>query len=129
MFTQRDLIENHYKTVKHQIECRKLKKTEVVEMTLPEEDNRHYTSRLYEMNNFTAKKHISRTWHSIDTLIIPLESKDKLPDPRKCTWKHILSTQTEEEPNQKMQKTCIESQADQTRFTLKTGNPLTKQKT
>ena len=29
MFTKRDLIENHYKTVAHQIECRKLQRKEV----------------------------------------------------------------------------------------------------
>ena len=35
LFTNRDLIENHYKTVKHQLECKKLRQLEEVEKTTP----------------------------------------------------------------------------------------------
>ena len=90
-------------------------------MTLLEEKNRGYRSRLYEMTNFCTMKYIPRTRHAIETLIIPLESEKKIQDPKKSTQKHILSIQIEEEPNQKMRKTCIESQPLQTRSILKTG--------
>ena len=33
LFTNRDLIENHYKTVRHQLECKKLRQMEEVEKT------------------------------------------------------------------------------------------------
>ena len=47
-FTKRYLIENHYKTVKHQLECKRLLQAERVEMTSTE-----YRKRLFQMNNFS----------------------------------------------------------------------------
>ena len=52
-------------------------------------------------------------------VIIPLEGNENLQDPRINTCKHALSTQTEEEPNKKTRKTCIEEDPLQTRSTLK----------
>ena len=118
-FTQRDLIENHYKTVKHQLECKKLREEEVVERTLLEENKEDYRHQLLKMNNFRARPYIPRTWQSIETLIIPLECNENLQDPRKNTRKHVLSTQIEEEPNKKTRKICIEEDPLQTRSTLK----------
>ena len=42
LFTKRDLIENHYKTVRHQLECKKIRRMEEVEMTTPEEETKNY---------------------------------------------------------------------------------------
>ena len=120
-FTQRDLIENHYKTVKHQLECKKLREEEVVEMTLLEEKNDEYRHKLLKMNNFRARPYTPRTWQSMETLIIPLECNENLQDPRKNTRKHAFSTQTEEEPNKKTRKVCNEEDPLQTRSILKTG--------
>ena len=100
-FTQRDLIENHYKTVKHQIECKKLKESEVVKMTLLEEDADEYRHRLLKMNNFRPTQYIPRTWQSIETITIPLESEEKLQHPRINTRKHAFSTHSGEEPSKK----------------------------
>ena len=118
-FTQRDLIENHYKAVKHQLECKKLREDDVVEMTLLEDNKEDYRQKLLKINNFRARPYTPRTWQSIETLIIPLECNENLQDPRKNTRKHVLSTQMEEEPNKKTQKTCIEEDPLQTRSTLK----------
>ena len=120
-FTQRDLIENHYKTVKHQLECKKLREEEVVEMTLLEEKNDEYKHKLLKMNNFRARPYTPRTWQSMETLIIPLECNETQQDPRKNTQKHALSTQTKEEPNKKTRKVCNEEDPLQTRSILKTG--------
>ena len=120
-FTQRDLIENHYKTVKHQLECKKLREEEVVEMTLLEEKNEEYRHKLLKMNNFRARPYTPRTWQCTETLIIPLECNENLKDPRKNTRKHTLSIQTEEEPNKKTRKTCNEEDPLKTRSILKTG--------
>ena len=120
-FTQRDLIKNHYKTVRHQLECKKLREEEVVEMTLLEENREEYRQKLLKMNNFRARPYTPRTWQSTETLEIPLESEETLQDPSINTRKHALSTQKEEEPNKKTQKTCIEEDPPQTRSTLKIG--------
>ena len=120
-FSQRDLIENHYKTVKHQLECKKLREEEVVEMTLLEENRDEYRQKLLKMNNFRARPYTPRTWQSMETLEIPLESDETLQDPRINTCKHALSTQMEEEPNKKTQKTCIEEDPPQTRSIPKIG--------
>ena len=78
-FTQRDLIENHHKTVRHQLECKKLREEEVVEMTLLE-DNR---------DEFTQDE--SKTLHSqhlAEYSPCSTESKETLQDPRintRCT--------------------------------------------
>ena len=115
------MIENHYKTVRHQIECRKLRESEVVEMTLLKEDTDEYRKKLWKMNNFQQKEVIPRTWQSKETLIIPLESEEKLEDPRINTWKHPMDTQSKDEPDQKSRKTTSEKQHHSTRSTLKIG--------
>ena len=61
LFTQRDLIENHFKTVKHQLECRKLQKLDIVEKTGQDEGIRRYIRRLLERNDFTVTKYQPRT--------------------------------------------------------------------
>ena len=80
IFSIRDLIENHYKTVKHQLECRRLKKEEQAERAKIKEDI--YRKQIYKMVNFTARPYKSREWTSTDTMLIPLESKIPLQDPR-----------------------------------------------
>ena len=46
LFTNRDLIENHYKTVRHHLECKKIRQMEQVEMTNPEEETKKYRKLL-----------------------------------------------------------------------------------
>ena len=118
LFTQRDLIENHFKTVKHQLECRKLQKLDLVENTGQDEGIRRYIRRLLERNDFTVTKYQPRTWDIETTVEIPLESITPLQDPRKHTCKHPLDTQNTEEPVLKTCKTTEESQPSTTRSTL-----------
>ena len=80
IFSKRDLIENHFKTVKHQLECRRLKKEEQAEIAKIEENT--YRKKIYKMDNFTPRPYKPRNWTSNDTLNIPLESKVPLQDPR-----------------------------------------------
>ena len=80
IFSKRDLIENHFKTVKHQLECRRLKKEEKAEIAKIEENT--YRKKLYKLDNFTSRPYKPRNWTSTDTLNIPLESKIPLQDPR-----------------------------------------------
>ena len=120
-FTQRDLIENHYKTVRHQLECKKLRENEVVEMTLLEEERNEYRHKLLKMDNFRARPYTPRTWQSKETLNIPLESNEKIQDPRINTCKHLLSPQNEEEPKKKTHKSYIEEESLQTRSIPKIG--------
>ena len=60
LFTIRDLIENHYKTVKHQLECKKLQKLD--ERTTPDEEIRRYRRGLLKINGFAASQYKGRTW-------------------------------------------------------------------
>ena len=77
-FTQRDLIENHYRTVRHQIECRKYMEEERVERT-----SRNYQKNLMKMNNFRYRPNIEKITEFRSTPVeIPLESSTVLPDPR-----------------------------------------------
>ena len=92
MFTKRDLTENHYKTVAHQIECRKLQKEEEVKKTKIKEEL-EYRRRLFEMKNFKARPYTVRKWETEATLLIPLESKEPLQNPRRKPQKQqIFST-------------------------------------
>ena len=120
-FTQRDMIENHFKTVRHQLECKKLREEEVVERTLVEDNRDEYRQNLLKMNNFKARPYTPRTWQSIETLLIPLEVKETLQDPRINTRKHALSIQNEEEPKKKIRKACNGEDSLQTRSIAKTG--------
>ena len=120
-FSQRDLIENHFKTVRHQLECKKMRERDVVEMTLLKEEENEYRHKLLKMNNFKARPYTSRIWQSNETLNIPLESMEKIKDPRINTRKHLLATQIEEEPSKKTHKACFEEDPLQTRSIPKTG--------
>ena len=89
VFTKRDLIDNHCKTVVHQLECRKLKLEEEVKMTKIKEDL-EYRRRLFEMNNFKPRPYTPRTWKTEATVVIPLNSKEDLQDPRRKPTKHVI---------------------------------------
>ena len=79
MFSKRDLIENHFKTVKHQLECKRLLESDKVEMTTFE-----YRRKLFQMNNFGYRPYRKRRWESDETLPIPLEKEQncEVMDPR-----------------------------------------------
>ena len=77
IFTQRDLIENHYKTVRHQIECRKYMEERV------KRTSRNYQKNLMKMNNFRYRPYTEKMTEFRSTPVeIPLESSTALPDPR-----------------------------------------------
>ena len=82
LFTNRDLIENHYKTVRHQLECKKIKQMEEVKMTTPEEETKKYRKSLFEITHFKAPEYRPRTWNDEKTKKIPLDSQEIIPDPR-----------------------------------------------
>ena len=82
LFTNRDLIENHYKTVRHQLECKKIMQMEQVKKTTPEEETKMYRKSLFEITHFRAPEYRLRTWNFEKTKTIPLESQETLPDPR-----------------------------------------------
>ena len=88
MFTQRDLIENHFKTFKHQLECIKLQ-------------NLGNKKILAKRNDFQAKAYQPRTWNSEATVESPWGSTIHLQDPRKKAPKHSLDMQIEEELEKK----------------------------
>ena len=105
LFTNRDLIENHYKTVKHQLECKKMRALEEVEKTNPEAEIKKYRKNLLEITHFKAPEYRPRRWSSEETKNIPLESKEILKDPRILKCK--MPTHTEM-PKEKTQKPCEE---------------------
>ena len=78
MFTKRDLIENHFKTVKHQIECKRLLEEDRVEMT-----SSKYRQKLYKMNNFRYRPYQPTRVNFMQTTLIPLESETDQQDPRR----------------------------------------------
>ena len=89
-FSKRDLIENHFKTVKHQLECKRLMESDRVNLTTPE-----YRKRLFQMDNFTCRPCRKRKWESDETLDIPLEKEEnqQISDPRlKREHKRIKTT-------------------------------------
>ena len=87
-FTNRDIQLNHFKTVSHQLECRRLKQEEEVEMTKIEEELT-YRRQLLEMNNFKPRPYKPREWKREDTVLIPLQSREILQDPRRKTLKRV----------------------------------------
>ena len=93
LFTNRDLIENQYKTVRHQLECKKMRALEQVEKTNPEAEIRKYRKNLLKITHFKAPEYRPRRWASEETKHIPLESKEILKDPR--ILKHKMPTHTE----------------------------------
>ena len=70
-FSKRDLIENHFKTVKHQVECKRLMESDRVDLTTSE-----YRKRLFQMDNFACRPYRKRKWESDETLDIPLEKAE-----------------------------------------------------
>ena len=77
-FTQRYLIENHYRTVRHQIECRKYMEEERVKRT-----SRNYQKMLLKMNNFRYRPYTEKLTNLRSTPIeIPLKSSTELPGHR-----------------------------------------------
>ena len=78
-FTKRDLIENHFKTVKHQLECKKL-----LEEEKREQNCQTYRKLLMKMDNFKTRPTSVKTWdlNRKIPLNIPLKSTSKLEDPR-----------------------------------------------
>ena len=103
LFTNRDLIENHYKTVKHQLECKKMRALEQVEKTNPEAGIKKYRKNLLEITHFKAPEYRPRRWISEETRKIPLESEEILKDPR--LFKRKMPPNTEL-PKEKTQKPC-----------------------
>ena len=93
VFTKRDLIDNHYKTVAHQLECKKLK-LEEVKMTKIKEDL-EYRRRLFEMNNFKPRPCTPGTWKTEATVMIPFNSKEDLQDPRRKPTKCMIPSISE----------------------------------
>ena len=96
LFTNRDLIENHYKTVKHQLECKKFKQMEEVEKTTSEAETKQYRRNLFEIIHFKAPEYRQRSWISEETKKIPLESLETLQDPRRMKRKMPASFQDTE---------------------------------
>ena len=117
LFTNRDLIENHFKTVKHQLECKELQNEDQVKETSSEEEFKRYRSKLPEMNGFTAPRYQPRPWKYDKTVEIPLESATPPHDPRKHSHKHQLVSRHTEEPVKKTWKPCEEQQSSLTRST------------
>ena len=107
LFTNRDLIENHNKTVKHQLECKKMRALEEVEKTNPEAEIKKYRKNLLEITHFKALEYRPRRWSSEETKNIPLESKEILKDPR--ILKRKMPTHTEM-PKEKTRKPCEDPQ-------------------
>ena len=60
LFTNRDLIENHYKTVKHQLECKKIRSMEQVKKTNPEAEIKKYRKNLLEITHFKVPEYRKR---------------------------------------------------------------------
>ena len=111
LFTNRDLIENHCKTVRHQLECKKIKQMEEVEMTTPEEETKKYRKNLFAITHFKAPEYRPRTWNEEKTKKIPLESQGTLPDPR-IKKRKIPATSPDTEKTVKMtRKPCEDSES------------------
>ena len=89
IFTKRDLIENHFKTVKHQIECKRLLEEDRVEMT-----SSNYRQNLYKMNNFRYRPYQPKRVNFVQTTLIPLESETDQQDPRR--YRQISPQEIEE---------------------------------
>ena len=107
LFTNRDLIENHYKTVRHQLECKKIKALEQVEITNPEAEIRKYRKNLLEITHFKVPEYKPRRWSSEETKKTPLENTETLKDPRLLKRKRPTHTDIQQE---KTRKLCEEPQ-------------------
>ena len=84
-FSKRDLINNHFNTVKHQLECKKLMEEEKAEQRC-----QNYTKNLMKINNFKVRPYKEREWQIKEKPVrIPIESTDKLSDPRKARKRKI----------------------------------------
>ena len=113
-FSKRDLIENHFKTVKHQLECKRLMKSDRVDMTTSE-----YRKRLFQIDNFTCRPYRKRKWESDETLDIPLEKEENLhiSDPRlQREHKRIKTSQAQENRDRRDQAEATTQKAVITKF-------------
>ena len=108
LFTNRDLIENHYKTVKHQLECKKMRALEQVEKTNPEAEIKKYRQNLLEITHFKAPEYRPRRQKSEETKIIPLESHETLENPRLSKRKMPPTSSDTEKPTKKIRKPAKE---------------------
>ena len=102
-FTNRDIQLNHFKTVSHQLECRRLKQEEEVKMTKIEEDLT-YRRQLLEMNNFKPRPYKPREWkkrrYRVDSLTKqrdPTRSKKKNTKTCKPQCSRNITEGTEDE--------------------------------
>ena len=113
-FSKRDLIENHFKTVKHQLECKRLMESDRVDLTTSE-----YRKRLFQMDNFACRPYRKRKWESDETLDIPLEKEEnqQISDPRlKREHKRIKTTKAQEYRDSRDQTESITQKAVITKF-------------
>ena len=108
LFTNRDLIENHYKTVKHQLECKKMRALEQVEKTNPEAEIKKYRKNLLKITHFKAPEYRPRRWKSEETKLIPLESQEMLEDLRLLKCKMPTTLSDTEKPSKKICKPAKE---------------------
>ena len=110
-FTKRDLIENHFKTVRHQLECRKLMEEERLEQNC-----QNYRKSLMKMNNFQPRPYKARSWdfNRKGPLKIPLKSDTDLPDPRltRRGEKRGTTTILLDIPQKKANKPDVEAQSE-----------------
>ena len=116
LFTNRDLIENHYKTVRHQLECKKLRQMEEVEKTTPEAEIKQYRRSLFKITHFKAPEYRRRSWKFEETRNIPLESQETLPDPRTKKRKMPATLQDTEKIAKKTRKPCKETELPECSF-------------
>ena len=129
LFTNRDLIENHYKTVKHQLECKKMREMEQVEITNQEEETKKYRNNLLEITHFKAPEYRPRTWNDDKTKKIPLESEETLEDPRLNKWKMSTASLDTKKPTKKTRKSCEETKSSTNRSNPSTMKEAENQKT
>ena len=101
-FSKRDLIENHYKTVKHQLECKRLLESDRVEMTTSE-----YRRKLFQKDKFACRPYRKRKWESDEIVQIPLEKEEnyKITDPRLKKGSKTIKKPKPEEHREQAQAT------------------------
>ena len=116
-FTKEELLNQHFKTVLHQINCRNLPKEEKSEMIPPKtiseiiSDHREkkqvkhpYRSRLYKKDNFSGitkskriRKPVAKANLRTDSAIIPFEETTPEADPRSepiMSWLDLTEEET-----------------------------------
>ena len=119
-FSKRDLIENHFKTVKHQLECKRLKQEEEAEQRC-----QNYKTNLMKMDNFKVRPQTERNWNlnRTEPVNITLESTSKLPDPRHSRKRKIdFLKEKLEATTFKVQKLKREAQAAKSQNLMNTAN-------